>query len=153
MNDCHWKKHCCTQTNGDDEDNAPPAPEDKNRLKVKINQSINQPIYCKLKHMKKQHPHSISTHSAYFPTCYLTSYLPFCNPPNEQASLQALARVNALTCGCLTLMCHCLLLWAAVVTSAISFPSWSHPFSEGGVQLLYTTAPWETPSSNLWSTH
>lgn len=30
-------KHCCTQTNGNGEDNAPPAPEDKNRLKVTIN--------------------------------------------------------------------------------------------------------------------
>lgn len=55
--------------------------------------------------------------------------------------------------GCLTLMCHCLLLWVAVMSSAISFPSWSHPFSEGEVQLLYTTALWEAPSSNLWSTH
>ena len=54
---------------------------------------------------------------------------------------------------CLTLVYHCLLLWEAVVTSVISFPSWSRPFSEGEVRLLYTTAPWGTPSSSLWSTH
>ena len=41
MNDS-IKSNCCTQTNGDDEDNAPPAPEDKNLLKVKVKLSTNQ---------------------------------------------------------------------------------------------------------------
>lgn len=37
------KKHCCTQTSEDSEEKDPPAPEDKNLLKVKKKKSNKQP--------------------------------------------------------------------------------------------------------------
>lgn len=72
MNDYHWKKHCCTQTNGDDEDNAPPASEDNNRLKVKKN---NQLQVNYKSNSQKTKVHFRKCIYLIFYSLYFTSYL------------------------------------------------------------------------------
>lgn len=60
------KKHCCTQTSEDSEEKDPPAPEDKNLLKVKkkkIKQATN-------KHPSIAHPHTLDTYNVHSSTHY-----------------------------------------------------------------------------------
>lgn len=48
------KKHCSTQTSGDGEDDAPPSPEDKNRLKVKPKRGTYK-YSCPEQNLKSSH--------------------------------------------------------------------------------------------------
>lgn len=82
------EKHCCTQANGDSEDNAPPDPEDKNRLKVKKTKNkIKQPT--NLLQIETQKLFLVpQTHSGHVPAyCFIPNW-PLCCHLSEKASTQ-----------------------------------------------------------------